>query len=65
MPDGLKEEALDVYVSNNYLFIYKSHEDYSKVRSDSSTTNNSLYSYCAMPAEKYYETNSNLCEENK
>ena len=66
IPDELKEQGLDVCASNNYLFLRKSHEDGSTVKSDSSTTNNSHYrrtAYCAMPAEKYYETNGVLNEE--
>ena len=64
--DELKEQGLDVCASNNYLFLCKSHEDDSKVKSDSSTANISHYSctaYCAMPAEKYYETNGDFNEE--
>ena len=66
IPDELKEQGLDVCASNNYLFLCKSHEDDSKVKSDSSTANISHYShtaYCAMPTEKYYETNGDLNEE--
>ena len=66
IPDELKEQGLYVCASNNYLFLCKSHEDDSRVKNDSSTTNNSHYSrtaYCAMPAEKYYETNGDLNEE--
>ena len=66
IPDELKEQGLDVCASNNYLFLRKSHEDDSKVKSDSSTANISHYNrtaYCAMPAEKYYETNGDFNEE--
>ena len=66
IPDELKEQGLDVCASDNYLFLCKCHEDDSKVKSDSFTANISHYSrtaYCAMPAEKYYETNGDFNEE--
>ena len=62
----MKEQGLDVCASNNYLFLCKSHEDDSRVKSDSSNTNNYHYSrtaYCVMPADKYYETNGDFNEE--
>ena len=55
IPDELKEQGLDICASNNYLVLRKSHEDDFRMKSDSSTTNNSHYSrttYCAIPAEK-------------
>ena len=64
--DELKEQGLDICASNNCLFLCKSHDDDSKVKSDSSTANISHYNrtaYCAMPAEKYYETNGDFNEE--
>ena len=56
--DELKEQGLDVCASNNFIFLRKSHDDDSKVKSDSSTANISHYSrtaYYVMSKEKYYE----------
>ena len=66
IPDELKRQGLDVCDSNRYLFFRKSKENDSRVKVDSNTTNNSTYNrtaFCAMPAEQYYESNGDLCEE--
>ena len=66
IPDELKHQGLDVCDSDRYLFFRKSHENDSRVKVDSNTTNNSTYNrtaFCAMPAEQYYESNGDLCEE--